>query len=180
MRIIKSIILIVLLVILYSCRTRLPEFIDGMSQQPKEEFYHLSKEEFAFNAIVDTTAIYILEREASPNLTYYSLLRFSNKGVCYWIPSSINSFNTFDYNSFRKGQLCRYKIDENNILKLEIYAYGYKFFVFRYGRFDEDRLKFRWERKRPFLSMKTALNYGDDIIYFKKEANITTRLVFPK
>ena len=126
---------------LFSCRVKPDPKYAGASLQV-EKLYTLANEKFIFNPIIDTTAIYvaIIDMPSFESPKSYSLLRFSNDGLCYLIPNSERQFSFFDYNTFSAGKFCRYKIDKNNVITLEFYRFHN--FVFWFGKVTDDRILF--------------------------------------
>lgn len=178
----KNYYLLVLIGLFFSCKIKSLSGIEftktsSTPYQPLEKLYTLTNEKFIFNSIIDTNSIYVAQLEMmKPEPPTFFLLRFSNTGICYMITNSNRPFNEFDYNTFTDGQFCRYKIDDKNKITLEFYRYGFRTFVYWYGKVTDDRILFSREK---FISRFGGANI-EEYIYYKKQAKITKKLMFPK
>lgn len=182
----KHFILLILLITLYSCGLYRPLFIKtDTGRQAIRETYRLSNRESKFSNLIDTTLVYLSERDyvisnqkgklIEPEHVYYDFIRFSNNGVMFFSSLSFEKLTDADYNSLEKGQYCFYTI-EQDILKIEIYNFDTNMFEYQYGRIQEngDILFFK-KAGRSWWTYKGKLNN----LYRKTPANLKFSLVFP-
>lgn len=157
---------------------------NGKKQAPRNA-YSLSRKPFFFSDLIDTSAVYINQNTLSVsdrrgsvlqrNVTYYSYLRFSNRGI------AVSKNLMLDYptdeiiNNKENGQYCFY-IVKDSVVKIEKYNYNLKRFDFWYGRIMENGDIYFYKYKgRPWATSSGKLEY----LYRKTPANYSEPLEFP-
>ena len=149
--------------------------------------YHLSKNKFVYNPVIDTNAVYVCSKElvsferysesmqAKPR-TCYTFIRFTNRGVALASGWICRRLENDDFNDKEIGQFCFYKIEDDKIV-LESYRYDLALFEYEYGKVRRNGdIMFYKAKGRPW---GTYTEWDKDL-YRKTAAVLTTKLVFPE
>jgi hypothetical protein len=148
--------------------------------------YHLSKSKFVFSNLVDTTSVYIVEKEylltnrqgniVDKERKYYDFFRFSGNGIVFKRSLMLEKPTDLDFNSSEGGQFCYYTVIDD-IVKVERYNHDHRIFEYWHGKIlgNGDILFFK-AKGRPFGTYTERFNH----LYRKTPATLKTKIIFPE
>jgi hypothetical protein len=187
MKIIK-ILGILLLMQFQGCYLIHPKWVDSVSygKQAIKKAYHLSRKEFVYDDIIDTTAIYLGQKSyvvsnrtgenISDEFTAYDIILFSGKGMALIKLRSLEIPKEIYNNQLFIGQYCFYTFF-NSKVKLEIYNFDSRMFEYWFGKVEDNGdIYFYKSKGRPFGTYKRRISYT----FRKTNIIITKPLEFPE
>lgn len=170
------------------CHLMHPKWVDSVSygKQAIKKAYHLSKADFVYNGVIDTTTVYVSEntyvatnRQGETDgkeFMTYNIILFSGEGTALFQSFMLEIPNEVYHNELFQGQYCFYAILDNEI-KIESYNHDTRMFEYWFGKVqDNGDIYFYKSKGRPFGTYKRRISYT----FRKTNIIITKPLEFPE
>jgi hypothetical protein len=176
----NNLLLSIFALIFLGCHPKLRVQSIAYPEQLERKYYKLSKTSVNYNNIIDTSAVYILERDwtidGKPEIKrLFCFIRFGADGVAFFSNFYSRPINYEEFVGMPDGEFCFYQLSGNQI-KMERYDFHLKLFKYWYGEFNQNKIVFTHYKLRTLGGARGSLG---NLIFEKSKLKIPNKVVFP-